>query len=88
MSTLPSNDTTTEPRRALLSTRSAGIDLVTRMQGVLAGLRGVHAERRAEARLMALDDRMLKDIGLVRGAIGSTLRHAPRDRRKDSDPKR
>lgn len=33
------------------------------------------ALRSAEAALMALDDRMLRDIGLSRGEIGSAVRH-------------
>ena len=48
---------------------------------VAAWLAG-RALKAAEIELQALDDRMLKDLGLTRGEIGSALREHRRDRQQ------
>lgn len=55
--------------------------LANSLRKKVAAFRANRAFRRAEAELMALDDRMLKDIGLYRGEIASVLIEGPRDRR-------
>lgn len=47
---------------------------------LLANYVRYRAIRRAEKELMALDDRMLNDIGLRRSEIGSAVRNSMRER--------
>lgn len=44
---------------------------------VAAAIRRQHERRRAEAQLISLDDRMLKDIGLSRGEIMAAVHGLP-----------
>ena len=44
------------------------------------------ALRRAEKELMALDDRMLRDIGLTRGEIASAVRNPGEERLNGAQP--
>jgi len=55
-----------------LPPRSALLKLVLR--GALANMRKWRRTRRAERELLALDDRLLKDIGLCRTEIPSAVR--------------
>lgn len=59
----------------------AALDAVVRsVRKMLAGLIRERALRRAEHELMALDDRMLRDIGLSRGEIASAVRNPAEER--------
>jgi uncharacterized protein YjiS (DUF1127 family) len=55
-------------------------DLLSRAGRIMARLLLERACRRAESKLMELDDRLLRDIGLGRSAIASAVRSSGQER--------
>ena len=87
MSTLLTDKTTAELPWTLtfpLSTARKLFEAVKMMITAVAN----RALRKAEAELMALDDRMLKDIGLDRSEIGSVLMDHVQERRNGARQQR
>ena len=70
-----------DPSWSNLSLTGFFVSLANSLRKKITAFRANRAFRRAEAELMALDDRMLRDIGLYRGEIASVLIEGPRDRR-------
>jgi uncharacterized protein YjiS (DUF1127 family) len=88
MSTLLTDKTTAELPWTLtfpLSTARKPFEAVKMMITALVPNRAL---RKAEAELMALDDRMLKDIGLDRSEIGSVLMDHAQERRNGARQQR
>jgi uncharacterized protein YjiS (DUF1127 family) len=69
-----------------LLTRSPGRSLFNDFRKAIAGCVAYRALRRAEAELMALDNRTLKDIGLDRSEIRSVLMDSARKHRSGVQP--
>ncbi len=63
--------------------QGATFGLATMVAGFSASIRRYRAFRTARSQLMALDDRMLKDIGISRSEITSVLRDRSGERRID-----
>ena len=73
MSVLLTDETTAELPWTLTFSLSTARKLFEAVKMMITALVANRALRKAEAELMALDDRMLKDIGLDRSEIGSVL---------------
>ena len=73
MSVLLTEETTAELPWTLTFSLSTARKLFEAVKMMITALVANRALRKAEAELMALDDRMLKDIGLDRSEIGSVL---------------
>ena len=54
--------------------------MISRAGQMLAQRLLERAYRKAEKKLMELDDRMLRDIGVSRGKIASVVRHSEQER--------
>jgi len=65
----------TLPTAALSSVGSCQALLVNSSKQLIAWIRSTHRMHRAIHELMALDDRMLADIGLSRGEVMYSARH-------------
>jgi uncharacterized protein YjiS (DUF1127 family) len=81
MSTLATGKTTAEPLWTSAHPHVIGRNILNAMKRAIAAILVDRALRKAEAALMALDDRMLKDIGLDRSEIGSMLMDGAAERR-------
>ncbi len=65
----------TLPAAVLSAAGSCQALLVDSIKQLIAWIRSTHRMHRAIHELMALDDRMLADIGLSRGGVMYTARH-------------
>ena len=68
----------------LVDANRAGVgvvtDIISRAGQMLAQHLLERAYRRAEKKLMELDDRMLRDLGLTRSEIASAIRYSEQER--------
>jgi uncharacterized protein YjiS (DUF1127 family) len=84
MSTLQISTTKADSSESELHAGPAGAGLLNRVWEGIAAFVAYLALRRAEMELMALDDRMLKDIGIDRAGIKWALMMDARDRSREA----
>ena len=88
MSTLLTDKTTAELPWTLTYPLSTSRNLFKAVKKTITALVANRALRKAKAELLALDDRMLKDIGFDRSEIGSVLMDQAPERRNGARQQR
>ena len=74
-----------QPRWRSLARFAAARTLVV-LKGIKEAIDAELAARRAIAELLTMDDRMLRDLGITRGEIGTLIRRSRRNLRADDRP--